>query len=378
MSHEWTYLVADLLTGTIGAELPLSGVTMTKVLNDSGTFTGNLQLGKPGSFVGDVFGLTTPARTALYALRDGVPWWGGILWTTRYDSTSSTLQIGGADWWSYFDHRKIVPLLGTVDGPSTVAGWSVTYNEDQNQIARDLVALAQTHTAGNIGMIVDSSSSGLTQNITYDGYSLNALGDALRALTKLKGGPDIRFDVGSPRDGTNRPARLMLVGDPTLAQDGDPLVIEYGGNMISYMWPRDGSAMATRTYAVGSGTEEATPISVNEDVTKYADGWALLEQELPFDTISDSPTLTASAEAATASASRPLAVPTFVVNGDMDPKLGQYAPGWEFRALISDAYFYDNPPNSDALDTLVRLVSISVSPGDGVEQVTLAVNPIGD
>lgn len=373
MTAEWTYLVADLLTGVIGAELPLSNVSMTKTLNDAGTFSGTLFLGRTGGFKGDAYALTTPARTAIYALRDGTPFWGGILWASRYDSTNASVDIGGADWWSYFDHRKIVPLLDTTDGPSAVAAMSTTYAATEiNQIARNLLTLAQTHTNGNLGMQLDSSATGLLTDMTYDGYSLTGVGDALRALTKLTGGPDIRFDVGNPSDDSNRPSRLMLVGNPRLAQDGDPLVIEYGGNLISYTWPRDGSSMATRGYAVGSGTEQATPVSIHEATSRYVDGWPLLEEETGYDTISDGPTLTSYARADVAAADLPKVVPTLIVNSEMDPKLGQYAPGWESRLLIKDAYFVNG------LDTTVRIVQLNVQPADGVEQTALAVNAIED
>jgi hypothetical protein len=368
---EWTYQVADLLTGVIAAELPLANVSITKPINDSGTFGGDLNLAY-NTGVDDPYGLTTPARTAIYAFRDGIPYWGGIIWTRRYNSISKVVNIGAADWWSYFDHRKIVPLLDTIDGASAVASYQVPFTAvDQNAIARALITLAQTHTGGNIGITLDSSLSGVNLTQTYMGYSLTNVADGLRALTKLNGGPDIRFDVGTPQDGTNRPQRRMFIGAPLLGVE-DGLVFEYGGNLISYEWPSDGTRMGVRQYDVGAGSDVSTPICIHEDTAKYGDGWPLLEAETAHDTVTDIPTLLSYTRADQAAASLPVVIPTIVVNSSMDPALGQYAPGDYARVIIQDEFMING------IDTTLRIASINVSPGDTVEQASLVMNPTQD
>ena len=44
MATTYRYLLGDLLTNTIIAELPLTGVAFTQQLNQSGTFTAHLLL----------------------------------------------------------------------------------------------------------------------------------------------------------------------------------------------------------------------------------------------------------------------------------------------------------------------------------------------
>lgn len=158
-AHRWTYLVADLASGTIINELPMSGPSITKKLNDAGTLSGTtLPITDPRMRALNVYDMTTPCRRCIYALRDDEPWWGGIIWTRSYDSESEVVTVNCSDFWSYFDHRKVLPVL-TVPPPSStyVAGQSTVFNNtDQNDIARALVAQAQAHVGGNIGIALDS------------------------------------------------------------------------------------------------------------------------------------------------------------------------------------------------------------------------------
>ena len=138
MTGEYTYLAADLATGNVLAELPLSGVKFGRVLNDAGTFSGSLALGDPRVARLDPVRATEPARTSIFVARDGVLVGDFVIWTTSYDSESQTLQIAGADPLSYFDHRKILPVLPPVLDIQTVARQQLAYSAaDQLAIARD-------------------------------------------------------------------------------------------------------------------------------------------------------------------------------------------------------------------------------------------------
>lgn len=378
---DWTYLLADLRTNTITAEIPLAGAKPGKKLGSSGGLSGSWALSSRW-VGGDPYSLTRPARTALYALRDGRPWWGGIVWTSRYDSRTRQIQLGASDWWSYFDHRKILPLLGTDPAVNVVASLATTYTGvDQNQIARNLLALAQSHTGGSLGVVADGTDSGVLRDRTYTGYELTDVGDALTKLSQLDGGPDIMFDVSPTLDSQGRPVRIMRIGAPTLGQMGSPNVFESGGNILSYTWPSDGTRMTTRAFAVGDGMEIGQLIAVSEDTARYDDGWPLLETDTSYSTVSVASTLQSHADADQAAAKLPVVVPTLVVRGDgrnargevVGPAIGDYAPGDDARVVIQDGFF------AVGIDTTMRIVGIDVDPGDGsIEEVTLSMNPLLD
>lgn len=381
MAAEWSYLLADLRTNRITAEIPLTGAKPTKRLGAAGSMSGTWTLSSRWSG-DDPYGLTRPARTALYALRDGRPMWGGVLWTSSYDSTNGQIQLGAADWWSYFDHRKVLPLLGATPTVTDVAQVETTYTAtDQNDIARALVALAATHTGGDIGITVDTTTSGVLRDRTYYGYDLPDVGQVLQQLSEVDGGPDIMFDTATDLDTDGRPVRLMRLGTPLLGQMGSPWVFETGANILAYQWPSDGTRMTTRAFAKGEGSERGSLIAVAEDTTRYDDGWALLETDTSYHTVAETDTLQGHADADRYAARLPVVLPTITVAGNglnnrgqkVGPAIGEYGPGDDARVIISDPFF------SAGLDTTMRIVAITLDPGDdGVETATLTMAPMLD
>ena len=157
MSGTYTYYVADLLTGEIIGDLPLTGVGFTRVLNAPGTFRGSLHTRDPRVLALAPRRLTEPGRTALYVDRDGVLVWGGIIWTTRYTADDGALELGAADFLSYFEHRFVLPhpLLPGVpvsEQPPVLFPYEGGEAVDQLFIAESLLALAQSAPGGDLGI----------------------------------------------------------------------------------------------------------------------------------------------------------------------------------------------------------------------------------
>lgn len=366
MAGDWTYLVTDLRSGTISGELPLVNDTWTKMLNGAGTGQATLPLSN--LVKGDPYTLTTPGRTAVYALRDGNPWWGGIVWTRRYSSRTGVVELGASDWWSYYDHRKVLPALV---GGEDYAGLAVSYNQvEQNQIARNLVTLAHSHTGGDIGVQLDTTASGVLRDRNYYGYELSNVGEVLRQLTAIDGGPDIMFDVGANVDSSGRPIKLMRIGTPQLGTSGAPHVFETGGNITDYDWPSDATRMATRSWALGEGIEAGQLMAMAEDSTRYTDGWPLLEQEMGYTTVSQMDTLQGHADADQHAARLPVVLPSLTVAGTRHPPFGTYGPGDDVRMVLQDDFI------RSGVDTRVRIVQLSVSPGAGFEEIRVTVSPL--
>jgi hypothetical protein len=372
----YTYLISDLVTNQTLAEAPLSGVRYSKKLGGTGELSATLVLGDPRVQILDPSDLTTPTRRVVYVLRDDTPVWGGLVWTRRYGATAQQITLGCADFWSYFDHRKVLPVLpeDAYSDPRYVAqradvGWN---DIDQNQLARNLVALAQSHPGGDIGIDVlrDTSLSGIVRSRTYFGYQNVNVGDALRKLAEIDQGPDMMFDVGL-LDTHGRPTRLLRLGTPSLGQQGSAHVWEYGGNLLSYTWPSDGTRMATRTFAIGEGTERGALIAVAEDRDRYRDGWPLLESERGYNSIVDPEQLQAHAKSDQRASRLPVALPTLSVHGGLPPTTAEISVGDDARVIIKDMF------HTAGIDTRMRIVAVEVSVGDdGSESVTLTMNPL--
>ncbi|WIV59059.1 hypothetical protein [Amycolatopsis nalaikhensis] len=364
-------MVADLRSGRVLDELPLTGVKYNKPLNDSGKFSGTWDLTRhPSSTRRDPYELTMPARRALYVMRDDRPMWGGLIWTRKYDSGSHKVEVAGADWWSYFDHRKVLPILPAAPLPlDHVAGLKMAANDvEQNDIARALVQLAQTHAGGDIGIEFDDSQSFIYRDRTYTGHELTSVGEALRQLAAVINGPDIMFGVAPGTGGRIR--RLMRVGTPRLGQAGTAHVWETGGNIVNYTWPSDATRMATRTFASGDGMAEGTPIAVAEDVDKYTQHWPLLESEQGYTSVSDADTLQGHADADQLVARLPVALPTLTVRGNTAPYVGEWDTGDDVRVVIRDEFI------RRGLDTPMRIVDAQYAPSEAAETVTITMSPL--
>ena len=363
----YTYYTADLATGTVTDELPLYDVTFSTELNEAGEFRARLPLGDPRVGAHRPRELTEPGRTALYAERDGVLVWGGVIWTAKYTSADQHLEIGAAGFLSYFDHRRVLPAdfdpnatdLGAVRVPFSDA--------DQSDIARALVAIAQAHPGGDIRVRPESTAlSGITRTLDYPGSALKSTGEALRELASPEDGPDFLFDMAYGTDG--RSVRRLRVGTPHLGQQGTPHVWEYGANLIGYTWPIDGASTASRVFALGEQGETSQLVAVAEDRTT---GRPLTETEVSYVQLTDANLLRSQARSALAAVSAPVVLPELTVRADLEPVLGSYQVGDDATVVIKDVFF----PEGTHFD--VRITGMEVTPGNdaGEEQVQLTVTP---
>jgi hypothetical protein len=362
----YTYLIADLASGTILDELPLSGVSFDKRLNDTGSFRGQVPVDDPVVRARHPRLLTEPGRNAIYVDRDGELLWGGIIWTSRYGAAKGVLEIGASDFLSYFERRRVLAT------PVSATGTVSYSNVDQLAIAADLIDLAQSHPGGDLDLEVrGSDSSGIARTVAYSAGELKPVADALRDLANADGGFDFAVDVEYGPDG--RPRRFIRFGYPRLGQPGGPHVWEYGVNLIDFGWPRDASSMVTRMFAQGSAADDTPLLRYAEDNAAYDQGWILLEDAASQLDTRDPTLVDAQARGALAARRRPVVLPELTVRADVDPIVGGYSVGDDVRLVIEDPFFADHP-----VDVTVRLLSFEVAPGDdaGLEQVTLTVAPI--
>ena len=362
MGTTYTYLIADLRTGTILDELPLSGVSFEKKLNDTGVLRGQVRVDDPEMRLREPRVLTEPGRTAIYVDRDGDLLWGGVVWTTRYSSGKGVLELGASDFSSYFDHRLVLKPTLT----DTVA----YTNTDQIDIAKELVGLAQSHVDGDIGVVfTGAASSGVRRTVTYVPAEAKSVAEVLRDLAGADDGFDFTFDVRY--DGSGAIERFLRFGHPRLGQPGEPHVWEHGANLVDFGWPSDAASMATRVLGTSSGLTGA-PV-IRTDPTAHTAGWPLLEAAAAQVDTADAALLAAHVAGELAVRRRPVVLPELTVRADLDPVVGSYSVGDDARVLIDDPFFA-----GDLLDVTVRILGLSVTPGDdaGQEEVVLTVAPV--
>lgn len=361
----WTYLAADLSTGALIEEIPLGGVRYSRGLNGAGTLSGAFAYtAKTAALLRPA---TTPARTALYALRDGQVMWGGIIWTRRIDHDTRVVSLGCADWWSYYEHR----LIGT----------TLDFTEtDQNDIARAILAAmdATAPGGGNIGIVTSAGDSGKTLDRTFDWFNYTRAADALQQLAEDEGGPDLRFDtVGSITGGITR---QMMIGTPHLGRPAATtgIVVDYGGQgaiLEQLVEDEDGSTVESVHYALGPGSEEAKLVGIaqrSELVLSY--GWPLLEGTTSYndDTLDSDEAINARARADLDARAGVRTLPSGSTRGI---EVGTLDPGDEVLLEVTSDWYNDDPSSDDLQGTwsqTTRVTSFSVDIPDngGVETVT--------
>lgn len=354
----YRYLFADLLTNSILAELPITGVNFTQQLNSIGTLTGHLLLSGVDSTTTNVINATIPGRTAIYVDRDGALVWGGIIWNRTFTSKDQVLNISAREFESYFEKRVIT---------STTA----YTNTDQLTIAQALITNAQAISGGNIGVSVGTETSGVLISKTYYGYELKNVFSAIQDLSKSNAGFD--FNVYVYYDSNNNPAKLLRLGYPRYGKTYSSTsvsqpVIELPGNIVAYEYPEDGTGTANYVYATGAGSNEGKTISTAIDGTKIAAGWPVLEMAANYSDQTDATLLGNLAAGQVAAISSPPVRIKAVIPTYADPIFGTYEIGDDIRIRITDDRF------PTGLDTYYRLTAYNVTVGeDGPEEVTLTL-----
>lgn len=358
MTTTYRYLLADLLTNEVIAELPFTNVQFTQQLNQAGTLSANILLSGINADVYNAKNSTIPARNAIYVDRNGELVWGGIIWGRNYNSTSQILSITAREFESYFERRRI--------------SQDITFNNiDQLSIAQTLVAWAQGQPYGNINVAIGAETSGILLSRDYYNYELKTIYGALQDLSRAEDGFD--FNITVAYNGSGQPSKTLTLGYPRIGTvydtfNPEAIMFDMPGNIVEYEYPEDGAIAANKIYALGAGSNEGKLISIQEDATKYADGWPLLEEQSNYSDITDQAYLDQLALGQVNAVSYPPTTMKVVVPAYQTPVFGTYRIGDDARIRITDSNF----PNT--LDEIYRIVALNVQPGeDGPERVTLTL-----
>ena len=156
---KYRYFVTDILSNSLIAEIPFSGVSYERSLKSAGKFSGSIPV-LDSTAAMNLYDNTLPGRTALYVVRNDECVWGGIIWSRSYDVLGKTLSVQGSEFTSYLHHRNIWRTFshdfGATAVKSTVGGVTVLYLNNGTY----------NFTAGSTVKIEFYE----TENFTYNGY----------------------------------------------------------------------------------------------------------------------------------------------------------------------------------------------------------------
>jgi hypothetical protein len=381
---EYSVVLTDFLTGALRGRYRVDALAYSRTLDDAGVMSATLSYADRRVLYKDPIGATTLAKTAVYVERnESQIMWGGIPWTRRRQSAApGKLDIQGTEFLSYLRRRFIVDTL-------------VFAAQDQLAIARDLVAYAQGQAmnavtghpitiakpGGSLGITLGSETSGVLRDRTYLGSERKSIETALKELASVDNGFDFSIDpVYSSGLGSSitRPLALSYPRRGKPAQQST-LRWEFGSQMTDYDWPEDATAIATTSYAVGAG-EGATMLQSSASAQYLIDaGYPLLETSRPYKDVTVQATLDSHAVADSKADGVPAVIlPKIVVNGDMDPQVGEYVCGDEVAIVIDDENFPSwAPAGNQSINSYYRIQAYEVRVDSvGREVVTVTLGPV--
>ncbi|WP_431980798.1 hypothetical protein [Streptomyces qinglanensis] len=353
---QYRYLFADLRTDQLLDQLPVQGVTFDDYIGKTGALSGTIPVADAG-MAERVKRAVVPGRTALWIERGPDLWWGGIVWTMTPgvdDRGAVSVAIQAATFDSYWDHCILRDTLEAVQ-------------EDQFDIARDLVQYAAEQEGGDIGIRTDASrASGVLRDRTYSRYDSTRVREALDHLAGVENGFEWRVQVYRDAATGERVKRLQL-GYPTIQAGAAPIMLTYPGNVLTYSWPQDATGMANVWQSRGATdnnnqAQDSRPImsTLWSYPDKLKNGWPRLDGSSDYNTVERLDTLDEHARADLARAKDPVVIPT--VKARLDGQVTPALIGAPVRLRIRDIWF------SVGLDADYRVVGLHVTPAQRGQQ----------
>jgi hypothetical protein len=377
VKHTYTYLFCDLVTDTLLAELPLSGVRYGSVLNGIGAMTAHVPYAAE-TLPLDPEAATVPGRTAVYVDRDGVIVWGGILWTRTI--AGSGRDIGCLEFPSYYQHRYIKQTLSTEAGQVTdqdfVPDGQRIWHDLKHQVWA-LLRWAHVQPYGSIGIDTNAltgAGSGISRSATYYGYERPEIYKTIHDLSQAEDGFDFAVEVGWTAAANNQPPTRYKRWRLWFPRRGRPasesgLVFAHGGPaspIVDYTWPEPGTELATETSGIGEGDGESTLVRTAQATDLLASGWPLLEAVTKYDGVTSATSLQALTNADLNARSQASVQPSFTVEADADPPYGSYQLGDEALFVIDPSVRMPH-----GREGVLRIIGIDAEPSTGPERVTL-------
>jgi hypothetical protein len=358
----YTYLLADLRTNAILAELPLRPSSINTKLSGHGELRATLALNAKGMSSLDLPALLADgaSRNALYVDRDGVLVWGGILWSGGRKHAEHQAELQFLEFESYLQTRLIL----TDYKPA---------NADQLVIARTLVNTMQAKVGGNIGIVVGTETSGVLRTRDHFRTSLQTVGEALRSLVELEHGFDCYISVAYDSNGV--PAKTLRLGYPQIGRGASVSGLDFQlpGNITE--WADDWNAFAdsaTDYYELGQGEGSSVLIGSASDPARITAGYPVMERKSSLHRdVSSQTELNAHAREDLAAAHIPVKTYSCQVMAGADPVLGSYIPGDAARFRVSDDWYQPADDGTPTFDTYLRILGFGIEPETDRVNLTL-------
>lgn len=195
-------VAVNALTNVPIAEIPVSSLHHSRVVNDNGVLEATCLLSDPAVAKLGLLTLNAlePAYVTLYCYRDNVVDWAGILWSHAYDSTTGIITLEAAEFGSYLSSRFIIANQSYNADVATLAGtWAQQVFNDGGPLS----------SAGGLPLAITTTGTSLVGSFfAYEQHNVAYL--LTGYTTQSPGGIDWSFDVrDNDANGNARPTFVV-------------------------------------------------------------------------------------------------------------------------------------------------------------------------
>lgn len=343
MGAKYAVLQTNAKTGNVVTRLPVTGISFTHTLNAAGTASVGIPLFAPEADPA----VLSPGISGLVITRDGVPVWGGIIWTASADIAAGTLTLGASGYHSHYKGRAFVNgwTARTVEQVDLLKSWFTYFNADNG-----------------IGTVTDTlTATGAKRTAVWTRYELKNAGEAIEELADNVNGFNFRYVPYWVTAGKKVGHRFVMSSRAGSSTRTLTHRVNADVTRVGY----DSTALSTVAYATGADKgngERLVGIFENHELA------ARMPERIAigsFQDVKETATLVGKAQALINAGSAPAAIPELTLYpGEYGPL--DFVPG-DYVAVDADAGYVA------FLDEFAVTECVTSVDANGTESIRLAL-----
>lgn len=352
----YRYIFGSLRNEQVIAEIDLFGTFITMEMNVGGQLNGSFILDQTGRRNQDLLDATIPGKNFAIVERNGIPIWGGIVWSQTYQSQAKEVQL----FCQSFETYPAKQLIRT-DFART--------NVEQLSIFRSLWTDMQSIPERNLNINVPTSplTNIVLKNIDILATDFKFYGEVMSSLSDAENGFDWYITITKDSNGNYR--KDLLIGYPILGtpQSNTTTTIEYPGAILNYYQTQSMSDAGTNTFVVGAGEGSSMLVAESKSPTLLSAGWPRWDVIVSRKDVSDVSLIGGIANQEGATRRPPMTVIKASMKGELPPEFGSFGLGDALNLFIRDA----RNPNGLLINTRMLRWELQPSSSQNVEEVAL-------
>ena len=236
---DYRYIFGSLRTEEIIAEIPLYGTYMDLELNVGGRFDGSFSLDMTGISNRTLLDATIPGRCFVICERNGIPIWGGFVWSRTYQSQSKDVQLY-AQSFEYYPRYQLIRS-------------DLTQTDEQLTLFKNLWTHMQSVNGRNLNINVPTVTFAtvITKQIEVATTDFKFYDEVMSSIADSEDGFDWTIDITKS---DNYYIKTLRMGYPALGSlDPQGLTFDYPGSILNYYATEGMTDAGTNVYTLGAG-----------------------------------------------------------------------------------------------------------------------------